>query len=68
MLLLIFLVILLIWEIIIPLLTGGQNFFKQKLNLVVRGSIKILIPNPYGLIFFKVKKLLIHYLMKPLKT
>ncbi|URZ09071.1 RDD family protein [Clostridium felsineum] len=63
---LIFLALILLWEIVIPILTDGQSYFKQKmhlkivgntnLNLIVRGFIKILILNPYGVIAYVISR------------
>ncbi|MCR3760001.1 RDD family protein [Clostridium felsineum] len=63
---LIFLALILLWEIVIPILTDGQSYFKQKmhlkivgntnLNLIVRGLIKILILNPYGVIAYVISR------------
>lgn len=65
----IFIAFIALWEIVIPIVTHGQSFFKQKLNLkivgdtqlgpanfIIRGVIKILILNPYGVIAYVISK------------
>ena len=61
-----FLGVVLIWEIIIPLINNGQSISKKilkikvnsisnkKISLILRGIIKIIVLNPYGLIAYLI--------------
>lgn len=58
--------IICIWEVVIPLITNGQSITKKifkikvisekgsKITLVIRGLIKILVLNPYGVIAYLI--------------
>ncbi|MGN0143512.1 MAG: RDD family protein [Clostridium sp.] len=63
---LMFLGVVLIWEIIIPLINNGQSISKKivkirintlnnkKISLVWRGIIKLIILNPYGIVAYLI--------------
>lgn len=68
----VYLSFLVLWEIIIPMLTEGQSLFKQKLKikitvdnkrntrvtLAVRGLVKLMVLNTYGVIAYVLGNLI----------
>lgn len=58
--------IILVWEVVIPLLLDGQSISKKifkiksnsingkKINLIIRGIVKIVILNPYGIAAYMI--------------
>ncbi|PJI10214.1 MULTISPECIES: RDD family protein [Clostridium] len=65
--LILYLGFIILWEMLIPVITNGQSLFKKKFNLkiecdgngsyinfVVRGLVKIIILNPYGVIAYLI--------------
>ena len=61
-----FLGVILVWEIVIPLITNGQSVSKKimkikintsnnkKISLVLRGIIKLIVINPYGIVSYLI--------------
>lgn len=61
-----FLCVVLVWEIVIPLINNGQSISKKvlkikvntvnnkKMNLIIRGIVKLIVLNPYGIVAYLI--------------